>query len=159
MRAALLDWVEFSSNNLHPSAREDWRTPFINRMLLKRMDGLVLTFFFVGFWVLFGKHEGSGEELTIEDSSEDGSGSIFPPTWTEWTPWSSCTESCGDSSLRLRSRRCLRNYPAECPGHSIQMEQCFLQPCWQKEQKIRLNSITFQWTHWDENPFKKCLVS
>ncbi|KAK2564619.1 hypothetical protein P5673_012088 [Acropora cervicornis] len=78
---------------------------------------------------LEGKHEGGGEGLTIEDSSEDGSGSIFPPSWTEWTPWSSCTESCGDSSLRLRSRRCLRNYPAECPGDSIQLEQCFLQPC------------------------------
>ena len=65
--------------------------------------------------------------MGLEDSSEGESGN--GANWKEWTEWSTCSHSCGEGSLKLRTRVCSSDERSDCLGESVQVESCYLQPC------------------------------
>ncbi|XP_054272557.1 hemicentin-1-like [Macrosteles quadrilineatus] len=66
--------------------------------------------------------------------------------WSEWTDWTSCSESCGRGTRR-RYRRCDSPAPAlggdTCLGSDGEQETCTIQPCPQQSQWS-------EWTSWSE---------
>ena len=79
-----------------------------------------------------------GDESTKENCNEEPC-----PEWTEWSPWSECSASCGGGK-RKRGRECanpvLRNGRLICDGSSYEDEICNADPCpkWQP------------WSEWTE---------
>ncbi|XP_078482977.1 uncharacterized protein LOC100180317 [Ciona intestinalis] len=45
-------------------------------------------------------------------------------SWSKWTPWSSCSASCGEGT-RIRQRFCNRQRAQPCHGTSTQHKQCY----------------------------------
>ena len=79
-----------------------------------------------------------------------------PPVfeWTNWTPWSQCTEKCGDEGLRKRKRECqivenvlktqglaILEKDPKCTGKDKQSGKCNIRPC-------------SEWTKW--GPWTPC---
>ncbi|XP_060592883.1 coadhesin-like [Ruditapes philippinarum] len=72
----------------------------------------------------------------IATESESCSNGVCPVDgiWGNWTPWSACSPTCGDSSgQRTRSRNCdspaASNGGNECVGDKIQTLQCTISKC------------------------------
>ncbi|KRY41536.1 Semaphorin-5A [Trichinella spiralis] len=75
--------------------------------------------------------------------------------WTEWSAWSSCSATCGRSSIRIRSRHCTNPAPAfngrACLGPPQQQEQCHVvEHC----PKLLPPPIHGQWSAW--SPWRPC---
>ena len=51
------------------------------------------------------------------------------PTWTDWTPWSDCSSSCG-GGRRVRAREC------RIPEEEVQDEDAFVLICPGEEKNI-----------------------
>ena len=54
--------------------------------------------------------------------------------WTDWAPWSQCTERCANTGTRERSRECAGQvgiYGADCSGFSYDEELCMEEDCQQ----------------------------
>lgn len=64
------------------------------------------------------------------------------PKWSNWTPWSECSGSCGEG-LQIRLRTC--EGKGECQGTSVQTKKC------------NLHSCKPQWSCWTE--WSQCSVS
>ncbi|XP_043922260.1 SCO-spondin-like [Protopterus annectens] len=74
---------------------------------------------------------------------------LEPGTWTEWTPWSSCSKTCfydvNDLGVQRRFRFCNsapRN-KTECTGESEEKQFCSTQPC-------PVVGGWSQWSKWSE---------
>ena len=55
---------------------------------------------------------------------------IVRGSWTPWSAWTVCSESCGKNGSRMRSRTC--NNPAKgigCSGKDTQVQKCFNGKC------------------------------
>ncbi|KRZ78084.1 Semaphorin-5A [Trichinella papuae] len=72
--------------------------------------------------------------------------------WTEWSPWSSCSATCGRSSIRVRNRHCTNPAPAfngrTCLGPHEQQEQCAV------VEHCPPTPIHGQWSAW--SPWRPC---
>lgn len=66
-------------------------------------------------------------EIENDLLSEEGSGSS--ESWSEWTKWSECAKSCGDSSWKFRTRKCINSKPVVCLGDSVETKLCYVPPC------------------------------
>lgn len=62
------------------------------------------------------------------------------PSWTNWQPWSACTETCGGGFQR-RARYCMNGAFDACPGEPSEERTCQTDPC-------------PRWTNWTE--WSKC---
>ena len=72
--------------------------------------------------------------------------------WGSWSPWSSCTKTCGDG-LKTRTRLCDSPAPAyggdTCPGDDSQSDECNNQPCKGKGNKSREIYIVYSQIEFD----------
>lgn len=59
-------------------------------------------------------------------------GSIFPGSWSEWEPWTSCSTTCG-GGMMSRSRNCTNPWPpplrSQCEGDAVQYDACNNKRC------------------------------
>ena len=72
-----------------------------------------------------------GGELPCPGAGEEREGCTAGPcpAWTEWTPWTGCSQTCGGGT-RTKVRECAkgRNYE-DCVGDSEVTEDCNEEKC------------------------------
>ncbi|XP_013417659.1 uncharacterized protein LOC106178851 [Lingula anatina] len=56
--------------------------------------------------------------------------------YTEWTPWSNCSESC-DGGVQTRTRRCLN--PTKCGTHLRETQLCNVFCCWATKHDVHFD--------------------
>lgn len=69
------------------------------------------------------------------------------PQWTDWTPWTQCSVSCGHGS-QARYRRCQNSQGSvafSCQGQTMELRNCDEIPC---NSGNRLDRSDAQWTGW-----------
>ena len=49
------------------------------------------------------------------------------PTWADWQPWTSCSQTCGREATKTRRRSCL--YGNTCEGSNMETVSCGLDEC------------------------------
>ena len=53
--------------------------------------------------------------------------------YTDWTSWSSCSETCGQQSIQMRMRICMNPRPQyggkDCPGSRFKIRHCTMPSC------------------------------
>ncbi|XP_023932361.1 SCO-spondin isoform X5 [Lingula anatina] len=97
-----------------------------------------------------------------------------PAKWSPWTPYSTCSKTCGDGS-QTRTRTCPK--PGKCPGAAEQTRPCNLRPCRSKsniskeQERVSVdylqlsdtpvdtirNKVLASWTAWSE--WTECSVT
>ena len=63
---------------------------------------------------------------------------------SDWTTWSECSQSCGDTAIRSRERTCTNPLPSEggrnCSGETFQVKFCEKKSCHQGKCLFRITS-------------------
>ncbi|XP_013411289.1 uncharacterized protein LOC106174328 isoform X4 [Lingula anatina] len=71
-----------------------------------------------------------GDRLELQQCSTQGC--PVDGNWADFTPWSSCSVSCG-GGVQTRNRTCTNPAPANsgatCPGDASESQQCNINPC------------------------------
>ena len=53
--------------------------------------------------------------------------------FSDWTAWSSCSKSCGDTVVKSRERSCTKPPPSgggkNCSGETFEIKLCETKPC------------------------------
>jgi len=81
----------------------------------------------------FQTESGSGvgifDDATIQRLTNGGSERLNRQVWSEWSPWSACSATCG-GGLRDRSRECLADDLFLCGDEDSEEEEvCNTQAC------------------------------
>ncbi|KAI1291697.1 Semaphorin-5A [Halotydeus destructor] len=73
--------------------------------------------------------------------------------WSAWTPWSTCSPSCGKAS-KTRTRMCSNPAPAfggrQCAGNPRETHRCPELPCLTTESPARMIHSHSLWSGWSE---------
>ena len=53
--------------------------------------------------------------------------------FSDWSTWSSCSQSCGDTAIKSRERSCTKPRPSgdgkNCSGKTFEIKLCDKKPC------------------------------
>uniref|UniRef100_A0A915PCQ4 Apple domain-containing protein n=1 Tax=Setaria digitata TaxID=48799 RepID=A0A915PCQ4_9BILA len=82
------------------------------------------------------------------------------PEWTDWSPWTQCTETCGTTGNKLRTRTCLKDnlVSAYCDGAAQDQITCkHLPECPSWTQWGHWSSCSVTCGHGQENRQRSCL--
>lgn len=74
--------------------------------------------------------------------------------WSEWTPWSECSKTCGSDSTRTRTRSCETSVRPRfgliidpCPGMATEQDNCNVPDCPDSEDSLNCKQFRITMTN------------
>lgn len=67
--------------------------------------------------------------LALVASHETSAESKIDCSYSEWSAWSPCSKSCGDSAVQIRTRTVLNHLDASDCSERLEKRQCEIMPC------------------------------